>query len=387
MKKKGTTSILSVFLALVLVGGTVIPRVMAAPVFAQPLPIPTVDTTIPSVDPSLFMIDERIKNATPHWALLAADKEGQENALNDLKECSLSSDEVTRLSEGLRKIWSKYPTTIVQSDKGQTLTFASPQEGILTDEENALLTQADEILENYLNETIGGGNTMLWWGNPCHQDIIEISCLKWGVSSTYATYAHNAADDPDSWPMIWPPTGYEWLNNFIQQVCHSYDHYYNPELGTGLAPAQCANYANSAKSYYDQSSMYNAYTYMGYSSHFLTDVGNPLHTGMEIEQALNRWVHDDYENYVGTNWEAGSGQGYNFKSVINNNWYYYAMSNPATSTRSLASYAKNYDDTLFYLVYNHRYTFRTDPSVRSITQSCLLDTAKHSLGLVKYVRD
>jgi len=73
--------------------------------------------------------------------------------------------------------------------------------------------------------------------------------------------------------------------------------------------------------------------------------------------------------------------------VISNNWYYYAMFNPATSTRSLAGYAKNYDDTLFYLVYNHRYTFRTDPSVRSITQSCLLDTAKHSLGLVKYVRD
>lgn len=88
MKKKGTTGILSVFLALVLVGGTVIPGVLAAPVVVQPQSLPTVDTTIPSPDPSLFMIDERIKNATPHWALLAADKEGQQNALNDLKECS-----------------------------------------------------------------------------------------------------------------------------------------------------------------------------------------------------------------------------------------------------------------------------------------------------------
>jgi len=148
MKKKGTTGILSVFLALVLVSGTVISGVLAAPVVVQPLSLPTVDTTIPSPDPSLFMIDERIKNTTPHWALLAADKEGQENALNDLKECSLSSDEVTRLSDGLRKIWSKYPTAIVQSDKGQTLTFASPQAGVLTYEENALLRKRMKSSQN-----------------------------------------------------------------------------------------------------------------------------------------------------------------------------------------------------------------------------------------------
>ena len=72
-------------------------------------------------------------------------------------------------------------------------------------------------------------------------------------------------------------------------------------LGTGYAPAQCENYVNIAGDYYDQPSMYNAYTNLGYSSHFLTDVGNPLHTGMELEQALNSWVHGDYEAYVATN--------------------------------------------------------------------------------------
>lgn len=40
-----------------------------------------------------------------------------------------------------------------------------------------------------------------------------------------------------------------------------------------------------------------------------------------------------------------------------------------------------------YLVYDHRYTFGTDPDVRLITEDRLLDTAKYTLGLVKYMRD
>jgi len=291
------------------------------------------------------------------------------------------------LIEGLKAIWAKYPVVTLYCDETTEVAFESPGEYILTEEENSILAHADEILSEYLNDKIMAGNGIRWWGAPCHQDIIEISCLKWGVSPTYATYARNAADAPDSWTPIWPPTGFEWLDDFIEKVCHSYDHYYNPVLGTGNAPLQCANYANIASDWYDDSSMYNAYTNLGYSSHFLTDVGNPLHTGMEIQQALNEWVHFDYEHYVGTNWEPGDGQGYNFKSVVQDNWYYYAITNPSSSTKSLAGYAKNYDDELYYLVYHHRYTFRTDPDVRSITENCLLDTAKYTLGLVKCMRD
>jgi hypothetical protein len=108
---------------------------------------------------------------------------------------------------------------------------------------------------------------------------------------------------------------------------------------------------------------------------------------MELEQALNSWVHGDYEAYVATNWDQDGGEGYNFISVIQDNWYYYTITDPSSSTQSLAGYAKNYDDELYYLVYNHRYTFGTDPDVRSITENCLLDTAKYTLGLVKYMRD
>ncbi len=387
MERKTGMRAFSLLLALLLASVGVVPAVAATSEVPVEQPMPIVAANGQTSSGLHFVINEDVKKVTPHWALFAADEQGKKNALNDLEMAQISDEKKRMLSEGLREIWAKYPVTTIQRDDRTEVAFASSGEYTLTEEEESILAQADEALAEYLNDKFATQSGIQWWAAPCHQDIIEISCLKWGVSSTYATYAHDAADDPDSWPSVLPPTWLEWLNTFIQIVCHSYDHYYNPVLGTGNAPAQCENYANIAKNYYDQSLMYNAYMNLGYSSHFLTDVGNPLHTGMEIEQALNSWVHAEYEDYVGENWDQGNGEGYNFKSVIQNNGYYYTITDPSSSTQSLAGYAKNYDDDLYYLVYNHRYTFRTDPDVRSITENCLLDMAKYTLGLVKYVRD
>ncbi|HOB17235.1 MAG TPA: hypothetical protein PKK74_00860 [Candidatus Methanoculleus thermohydrogenotrophicum] len=386
-KKNWNADILPLLLALLLVSVGIVPAVAATSEVPVEQPIPIVAANGQTSSGLHFVINEDVKETTSHWALFAADEQGQRNALNDLEMTQISDEKKQILSEGLRKIWAKYPVATIQRDGRTEVAFVSPGEHTLTEEEESILAQADEALAEYLNDKFSAENGIQWWAAPCHQDVIETSCLKWGVSSTYATYAHDAADDPDSWPSVLPPTGFEWLDTFIQMVCHSYDHYYDPVLGTGYAPEQCENYANTARNYYDQSSMYNAYTNLGYSSHFLTDVGNPLHTGMEIEQALNPWVHAEYEDYVGENWDQGSGEGYNFWSVIQDNWYYYTITDPSSSTQSLAEYAKNHDDELYYLVYNHRDTFRTDPDVRSITEDCLLDTAKYTLGLVKYVRD
>lgn len=329
-------------------------------------------------------ISSDIINATPHWYLLAADAKGQKNALNDLNKCDISDEEKAQMKEYLLKLWAKYPVSKV-NNKGDVCVTFNKKCGIvqLTTDEEQMLEKIDKTLAAYLNEKYDGTISVKWVADPCHQDMIEIACLKWGVPSDQATYAHNAADDPDSWPPVTPPTGLSWLDDFINQVCHSYDHYYNPSLGTGNAPLQCKNYANSAKDYYDNSNMQSAFTNLGYSSHFLTDVANPMHTGREVDQALNQWVHSEYESYVWENWESGK----NFKEVCNGNWYYYTMSDPEQAVTSLASYSHAKLDDLFYDVYNHRDTFRSDSDVEEITDDCLLEMAKHTLGLVKYVRD
>jgi len=97
---------------------------------------------------------------------------------------------------------------------------------------------------------------------------------------------------------------------------------------------------------------------------------------------MHPWVHTAYENYVSNNWIAGS----NFKSVVESNWYYYSISDPEQAAKSLASYSHQYIDTLYFKIYNNPDTFQNDQDVKNITENCLLETAKWTLGLVKYVR-
>ena len=90
-------------------------------------------------------------------------------------------------------------------------------------------------------------------------------------------------------------------------------------------------------------------------------------------------AHDEYEDYVYDNWNTG----YNFKSVIENNWYYYSISDPKQSTMNLIH--NQYVDYVYLTIYYNRYTFREDPVMRALTENCLEETAKYTLGLVKYI--
>jgi len=125
-----------------------------------------------------------------------------------------------------------------------------------------------------------------------------------------------------------------------------------------------------------------AYQQLGYSSHFLTDLGNPLHTGKEAEQLfqgisppwsppLYSWVHNNYEGYVNAYWSTAPPSGpYAFSYFVMNNWYYYPMTDPFLSAQSLAQYSNTKLDTLYYYVYNNPYTLQNDPNTYMITTNC-----------------
>ncbi len=393
MKGKIGMRALSVLLALLLVSVMVVPVMAVKENSIKLQPIEVEDRVETHKVIELIEIDLAIQKATPYWILLTFDKKGKKYTLEAIDASTFSEEEKMVMKEFMEKTWEKYPVNFVKKGKNLTvITFNLENPNVkLTDAENTMLEKVAIVRGKYTNALLADEITTKWAGAQ-HQDIIKIACTKWGVSSTEAGYAANAADDPDSWPPIYPPTGWEWLDQFIVGICHSWDHYYNPDLGTGAAPEQCNNYATNAKSYYDNGWYYSAYTTLGYSSHFLTDVGNPMHTGRELNQAYDKYIagtdtHALYESYVWNNWEAGQGLGYNFKSVIENNWYYYAVSDSTAATKSLASYSHGYLDTLYWKVANDPVFFKYDTTVRSITETVLTDTAKYSLGLVKYVRD
>jgi hypothetical protein len=154
----------------------------------------------------------------------------------------------------------------------------------------------------------------------------------------------------------------------------------------GGAPEETKTYANKAKkakNYYSSGKYNLAFENLGYASHFLTDVGNPLHTGAELRQAVFSNVHYAYEGYVSSNWNSG----YKFRNVVSGVpvHHYVPITDPEKATKDLASHSHLYADTLFWEIILHKDTWQSSPTVKAITENCLQETARYTLGLVKFV--
>lgn len=322
-------------------------------VSAETLTEDTADTVVeerksplPEPEP-ITVLDTTPKSSYSY--LLEADKEEQKILFSYIDNCYVSDEEKKEMKKAMKDIWKRY------SDQ-------------ITEQDNLMLDKVANETAEYLNDKYGSGNVGIKWSGPdMHGDIIHIACIKWGVSASYAQIANNSAPVPDSWN-----TGF-W---------QSYNHYYNPDTTIGYAPLNCAICASNARTYYNNGQYTNAYTNLGYSSHYITDLGNPMHTGKEYEQYQNQWVHTSYESYVANNWETG----YNYKDVVQNTGTYYSITNPEQSAKNLASATHSDLDTLYDAVYYHPTTFGSDPNVIEITQRVLEKTAKYNMGLVKYVR-
>lgn len=299
----------------------------------EPEPITVLDTTPKS----------------PYLHLLEADNEEQEILFGYIDNCYISDEEKEEMKKAMEDIWKRYPDQITEQD-------------------NLMLDKVAKATAEYLNDEYGSGDVGIKWsGANAHGDIIHIACIKWGVSSSYAQIANNSAPVPDTW------------NDGFWQ---GYHHYYDPVLHTGNAAYNCQYRANLAKTSYNGGQYTNAYTNLGYSSHYMSYLGNPMHTGKELAQYQNQWVHTSYESYVQNNWTTG----HNYRNVIQNTNTYYSITDPEQSAKNLASASNSDLETLYDAVYYHPSTFGSDPEVIAITQRNLERAAKYNMGLVKYVR-
>lgn len=303
---------------------------------------------IPEPLPDIVVDAVSVAEQNPYWYLLEADNEQQKTLFEYIDNSYVSKKEKQEMKKAMKDIWRRYP------DK-------------LTEEDDIMLEKVAVATAEYLNDKYGSGDVSILWTQTPHQDIIYIACTKWGVDSTHANIAKYASDDPDSWD-----------SGFWQ----SYNHYYDPSIDFGYAAMNCDDFANDAKNYYDNVQLTSAYTNLGYSSHYISDLGNPMHTGLEASQYLNQWVHTYYESYVVDNWETG----YNYKDIVDSATTYYVITDPEQSAENLATSSHADLNTLYSKVYYNPSTFGSDSDVITITDNVLYKTAKYNLGLVKYVR-
>jgi PKD repeat protein len=256
---------------------------------------------------------------------------------------------------------------------------------------------------------------MAWGGSHSYLDDIPIEKIEYKGHNSYAYYAALKASfspsDSDTAAMaaMYPD---DIIDNIqvpdpfspqqkqaINLLYHSYYHYWNPIFffGLGGAPGRCNYYTLIAKGYSNPpiQDPVSVATNFGYASHYLTDVGNPMHTGREVDQKYDidagYNTHEKYEYYVSNN-SGNSPSGAPYNNIIRDNPFYYSVTDPEQATKNLATFSNTYLDTLYYRIRNNpngdnpAYGFPTDPTVRLITENCVNVSARYSLGLAKYVK-
>jgi hypothetical protein len=263
-------------------------------------------------------------------------KEDQKLVIKAVKTSDLSQNEKIELIKNLKDIWSD------KSDLSES-------------EQKQVLTDAASILNNYLGSD-KPELTILWNWEP-HSDLAKTAGEKWGVPSTYCQILYSEANSPDYW-----------LRYFG-------DHFWYVSYQWGDAPSKTKYYADKARDDIENNDLSNGFKELSWSMHYMSDLANPWHTSVLYGQAY----HTTYEDYVGRNWNSG----HNFYQTIENDWYYYYISDPEASAKNLATVSNQYQK---YLVKKIRTDpdWENNPNVASYTRTVLTHGIRYDTGLVQY---
>lgn len=352
----------------------------------------------------LISVDDSVKQATPYWCLLTAKDESKLKYLDTIDRYpKISEADKESIKSALKVMWEKYPMKYskVPNDHGSVTYIGFADEASdfeITDEEQELLKLVEYILAE-MRET----SPQVQWNYDGHEAFINESASKFRMPKQYIEIAKSSSKQPDDWKVmpipdsvytaLYPLTGWSQIKikDTINALFHSYSHAYDPKFfgGCGSAPDETKKYADFAYNYYKNDQFENAARNLGYASHFLTDVGNPLHSGKFLEQMLDyelvgkdmsKTVHGRYENYVSANWNDFEPFLKTDTALGNRNW--------AEGCKSLAELSHIDSDTIYREVHdstNDELIANTNTNLKRCTINRVKMTAKYTNGLVMYV--
>ncbi|MCD4792687.1 MAG: hypothetical protein K8R54_05615 [Bacteroidales bacterium] len=221
------------------------------------------------------------------------------------------------------------------------------------------------------------------WNWTVHDKTMYIAAKQWGISDSRADMMSGAAHMPDVYDNEGQIPG-------TQNWRHGYVFAYGIHIW-GNADECCDNNISgsglSGKSsfyYYENGNQSWGDWYLGYASHYLQDVGNPWHTSSNIVQQLE--THIGYEEWVDNNWS----EGHNFEDIVNNDWYYYSVSDPDATVRSLAKWSNSKNSTVYDAYVNSGNPTGAgtgNSTLVSETKTLLKVVGRYTKGLIKYTLD
>ncbi len=203
--------------------------------------------------------------------------------------------------------------------------------------------------------------SILWSWEP-HSDLAETAGAKMGVPSEYCQILSAEANTPDSW------------------IRYPGDHFWYVSIRMGDGPFWTKYYANEAREYLKKSNpseedIQEGYKRLSWSMHYMSDLANPWHTTLLYGQAY----HFTYEDYVSDNWNSG----HDFNKTIQDDWYYYSITDPEASAKNMAGLSNQYME---YLVTEIRSdpNWKNDKKVVKYTKTVLTHGIRYDIGLLDF---
>lgn len=350
---------------------------------------------------SRFSIDPALVSATPYWVYLVAGKKEQLALIDFIQKSDTPSKKKTEWIQFLQATWKKYPLKFERKGSSATLGSLKPvQEYTLTKKEAATFAEIDRMIAADMEKT-AEQEVGVRWARPQHVDFITIAMKNENIPDALKGVANQSAPLPDEW-YTWDPTGV-----LARSMNHGYliTQYSPTTEGIGLAPQNTGTYALSAKGKYLLHDYSGAFTDLGYSSHFITDLGNPYHTPnlvlatwpnyddpFSTESNIVRYkrLHDQYEGFVATYWSQPVPNGRTFSDYASSATGATIIVEPTTSAKYHAM-ASNLDSIpLYYLcswhyLFNSNFEFQNNPAIVAITAERVIATTKNTRGLVRFV--
>jgi len=340
----------------------------------SPEPIDPDEHELPNSDVKKLRITDEVLDVTHHWTLLTTD---HDLVIERIRTADASEKAKQDAISFLKDIWSTYPIERVREGNEVFVELAEEPGTTPSDEATKRFDKAASLEADGFKKESPDTSIQPQWAVSTHRKMAELSANKMNVDGASEIAGH--ADDPD----YWDPEIPNWLPGFVKdainQVMHSYGHYYNPSLlgGTGGAPGNAKEYFNKASDAADNNNTSNAREKAGWACHFVVDVGQPLHTGAEASQAANSWVHYDYEGWVANNWTSGE----DFSDEIDNNTYY-PINSPSQAAKDLAGVSHDYVGTIYDTIKNNKNSWKDDNDVIDATENVLVKTGYYNKGFL-----
>lgn len=199
------------------------------------------------------------------------------------------------------------------------------------------------------------------------------------------------------------------LTVYLENVVQSYLHYRNPggssfDFGSGdgvpepyitysggIAHIKAQEETNNAVDKYDSSQYEDAYKRLGYASHYIADVSNPLHTGMESQQGADyvatvivggqdrsNAIHYRHERHVKNKWADW------FESEVEYEPPHNFSDSVKSEVNSLAGESQEDASTVFYdVLFKNKSDWKD--SLRGLNEDRLAQTVSYTKGLIQHM--